>query len=167
MISLARARYRAPMANFLDLGLVYDPVQRCFDLALGDDFDLVLDETPIPAIVMSIGLDRRASPDDDLPEGRSQLLAPASFSERRGCIRDALDPNGELAGCKLWLLDRAKETETTRQLCEYWIEEAMAWAELETGAPAEIEVAWVRAGVLGYRVQVEDSSIELTRRVNA
>lgn len=153
------------MSTFLDLALSFDAVQRRCDLALDDNFDLALDETPIPAIMLSVGLDRRASPDDDLPEGRSQFLAPSSFSERRGAIVDGLNPARALSGCKMWLLERAKETETTRLLAEYYLTEGCAWAEAETGAPAQIDVAWVRSGVLGYRVQVDDASVELTRRV--
>jgi phage gp46-like protein len=153
------------MSSFLDLALTYDAAQRRCDLALSDDFDLVLDETPISAIILSVGLDRRASPDDELPEGRSVMLAPASFSERRGAIVDGLVQTGDMTGSKLWLLDRAKQTETTRQLCEYWLIEALAWAEKETGTPAQIEVEWVRPNVLGYRVQVDDSSLSLTKRV--
>jgi hypothetical protein len=49
---------------FLDLGLTYDPTTRRCDLTLGDDGDLVLDTTPVPAMLMSVGLDRRADPDD-------------------------------------------------------------------------------------------------------
>lgn len=150
---------------FFDLALRYDSDARRCDLVLGDDFDLVIDETPITPILLSVGLDRRAAPDDPLPEGRSQFLAPASFSERRGCAGDALDPFGDLTGSHLWLLDRAKETETTRQLAEFWLQECLAWVEAETGEPAEIEVAWIRPGVLGYRVQVQDESVMLTRRV--
>ncbi|ANM05221.1 lysozyme-like protein [Rhizobium phaseoli] len=152
---------------FLDLALRYDRDARRCDLALGDDYDLALDETPIPAILLSIGLDRRAAADDPLPEGRSQFLAPASFSERRGCAGDALDPYGDKTGCRFWLLDRAKQTETTRQLGTFWLEEGLAWAKVETGEPAEIEVAWLGAGILGYRVQVQDESVMLSRRVEA
>ncbi len=151
---------------FFDLALTYDPVARRCDLTLGDDCDLLIDETPIPAILLSVGLDRRASPDDELPEGRSQFLTPTSFSERRGCAGDALDPAGEVSGSRLWLLDRAKETETTRQLCDFWLQESLAWVKLETGAPPEIEVEWVRTGVLGYSVLVDDASVALSRRVN-
>jgi phage gp46-like protein len=150
---------------FFDLALKFDSDARRCDLVLGDDFDLVIDETPIPAILLSVGLDRRAALDDPLPEGRSQFLAPVSFSERRGCAGDALDPYGDLTGSRLWLLDRAKQTETTRQLCEFWLQECLAWVKAETGEPAQIEVVWIRHGVLGYRVQVQDESVMLTRRV--
>lgn len=125
----------------------------------------MVDETPITPILLSVGVDRRASHDDELPEGRSQFLAPISFSERRGALLDGLNAAGEMAGSKLWLLERAKETETTRQLAEYYLAECLAWAETETGTPAEIEVWWLRSGVLAYRVLVEDATLELTRTV--
>ncbi len=152
---------------FFDIALTYDPQTRRCDWQLGDDGDLVIDETPITPILLSIGLDRRAAPDDDLPEGRSQFLTPTSYSERRGSAGDALDPFGELAGSRLWLLDRAKATETTRQLAEFWLTESLDWAEAETGQPAEIEVSWLRPGMLGYRVRIADASVSLSRRVEA
>ena len=155
---------------FFDLAIVYDPNKRLCDLALGDDGDLLIDETPITPMLLSIGLDRRAAPDDPLPDGRSQFLAPVSFSERRGCPGDALDPAGEMTGSRLWLLNRAKATETTRQLTEFWLEEALAWAEPDTGQPAEIEVEWLQTGptsILGYRAQVNDASVSLSRRVGS
>lgn len=148
---------------FYDLALQYDSKLRRCDLVLGDDGDLVIDETPIPAILLSIGLDRRAAPDDPLPDGRSHFLTPSSFSERRGAIADGLNPFGGNAGSKLWLLNRAKQTDTTRTMCEFWLAEALAWAEPETGEQAEITVQWLRRGVLGYRVVVADSSVSLSR----
>ena len=151
---------------FCDLALTFDPESRRCDLTLGDDLDLVLDTTPVSAMLVSIGLDRRADIDDPLPEGRSQFLSPASFSERRGAIADAFDASGSLTGSKLWLLERAKETETTRLLCEFWLEEALDWAAEVTGRPAEIEVEWIRPEVLGFRVLVEDTSISLTKKVD-
>lgn len=151
---------------FCDLALTYDPESRRCDLTLGQDLDLLLDTTPVSSMLVSIGLDRRADADDPLPEGRSQFLAPASFSERRGAIADAFEASGAMTGSKLWLLERAKETETTRLLCEFWLEEALSWAVEVTGQPAEIEVEWLRPEVLGFRVLVEDASLSLTKRVD-
>ena len=148
---------------FFDLGLVYDRDARACDLALGADGDLVIDETPIPAILLSVGLDRRAEPDDELPSGVTAFLKPASFSERRGSPCDALDPAGEIAGSRLWLLDRAKESEATRLLFEFWLRESLDWAARETGTPAEIEVDWLRAQTLAWRVLVEDDAVSQTR----
>jgi phage gp46-like protein len=151
--------------SFFDLALVYDPETRGCDLALGEDCDLLIDETPITPMLLSVGLDRRAAPDDELPEGRTRFLAPVSFSERRGSPGDALDPRGALAGSKLWLLDRAKQTETAAQLYRFWLEESLAWAKAETGVPAEIEVEWRGRGLLVWRAMVDDVTLSMTRRV--
>lgn len=150
---------------FFDLALVYDREARCCDLALGDDGDLLIDDTSITAVLLSVGLDRRAEPDDELPQGRTEFLTPASFNDRRGSACDALDRAGERAGCRHWLLDRAKETETTRLLYEHWLREALTWAERDTGTPAEIEVAWIRDQTLGWRVLVADASVSGSRTV--
>jgi len=153
--------------SFFDIALVYDPQARACDLALGEDGDLVIDETPITPILLSVGLDRRAAPDDELPAGRTRFLAPASFSERRGGPCDALDPFGELIGSRLWLLDRAKQTETTRQMYEFWLKESLSWAKPETGEDAEIEVEWRGPNLLVWRVMVSDVSLTLTKRMEA
>ena len=146
---------------FFDLALTYNPSTRRSDLAVGDDGDLVIDETSITPVLLSIGLDRRASPDDPLPQARSEFLTSA-FAERRGWAGDALDPRGERVGSRLWLLDRAKETETTRLLFQFWLEEALAWAEPETGNPAELDVSWVRPQTLGYRILVADAALSIS-----
>ena len=62
---------------------------------------------------------------------------------------------------------RSKETETNRQLCAYYLAECLAWVASETGTPATTEAAWVARGVLWYRAEIEDTSIELTRKVAA
>lgn len=151
---------------FFDAALRFDEDARRCDLALGEDGDLLLDFTSITPTMMSIGLDRRADPDDELPQGRSRFLAPASFSERRGCPGDALDENGDVTGSHCWLLERAKETETTRALYEFWLRESLEWVEVAFGTPAEVEVIWHADGVLFYRVFIEGGEeVTGTRRV--
>ena len=56
--------------------------------------------------------DRRALADDQLPNPMPENpAAPATLLARRGYPGDALDPNGELTGSRLWLLARAKMPE--------------------------------------------------------
>lgn len=155
---------------FYDAALIYDADARRCDLEIGADGDLLMDDTPIAAILISVGLDRRADPDDQLPQGRTRFLTPSSYSELRGGPCDALDPDGERTGSKVWLLDRAKKTETARLLFEFWLREALAWALPETGRPAEIDVQWLEGssetGRLGYRIQIEDDAVNLSRELN-
>ncbi|MDI4664722.1 phage GP46 family protein [Xanthobacter autotrophicus] len=151
--------------DWLDVALVYDPVTRRADAQLGDDGDLLLDETPITPMLITIGSDRRARPDDELPSGRSELNVPASFVERRGWAGDALDVRGDLIGCRLWLLERAKHTELTRLMTAEWLGEGFAWVEQESGRAATIEVEWKTSQILAYRVVVDSQAIALTRRI--
>ncbi|MFG1466784.1 phage GP46 family protein, partial [Xanthobacter sp. DSM 24535] len=97
----------------------------------------------------------------------TELNEPTSLVERRGWAGDALDAEGRLIGSRLWLLDRAKENELTRMMGEEWTREAYAWVEGETNTAPEIEVAWVRAGVLGVRARVDGRAIAVSRRVGA
>lgn len=153
------------MTDWLDLALVYDPDRRTADLALGADGDLLLDETPATPMLVSVGSDRRARPDDELPAGIGDLNQPSSFVERRGWCGDAVDAEGRLIGSRLWLADRAKETELTRLLFVEWAKEALAWVEAETGQPAEIAAAWVRPHVLALRCGVDGRAITINRRL--
>ncbi|MCX5497333.1 phage GP46 family protein [Kaistia dalseonensis] len=155
------------MTDWLDIALVFDPETRRTDLVFGEDGDLVLDETPATPMLIAFGSDRRARPDDELPTGVSEINAPSSFVERRGWAGDALDANGELIGSRLWLLDRAKQTEITRLLAEEWMKQAFGWVRDETGSDAAIDVVWVRKEVLRITVGVDGRSFTLNKRVAA
>lgn len=146
--------------SFLDAALAFDPTSRRADLVLGEDGDLLLDETPATPMLISLGTDRRAEPDDELPTGIDALNAQTSFVARRGWVGDALDSRGRKIGCRIWLLDRAKQTETTRRFCEIWAEEALAWAEAEIGQAAEVAAEWLRRGVLALRCAVDGTVVE-------
>lgn len=152
------------MADFLDLALIFDPVTRSADLALGEDGDLVLDDTPATPMLISIGSDRRARPDDELPTGIDDLNAPSSFVSRRGWSGDALDAQGRLIGSRLWLLDRAKETDLTRRFAEGWALESLDWMAVETGTAAEVTATWMRRGVLSLVASYGGTRIEVIKR---
>jgi phage gp46-like protein len=153
------------MTDWLDIALVFDELTRRTDLALGEDGDLVLDETPKTPMLVAFGSDRRARPDDELPTGISEINAPTSFVERRGWAGDALDADGDLIGSRLWLLDRAKQTELTRVLAEEWMKQAFGWVASDTGVAATIDVDWIRPSVLGLTVGVDGRSATMNKRV--
>ena len=71
----------------------------------------------------------------------------------------ALDPTGDRIGSRCWLLDRAKETETTRLLYLSWLGESLDWVRRDFGTAAEIEASWIAPQVLAWRVQVDDTTI--------
>lgn len=156
---------RASLADFFDLAFTFDPDTRRCDLQLGADGDLLIDETPATSMMLSYGLDRRARPDDELPSGISELNQPVSFVERRGWAGDALDIDYRQIGCRLWLLDRAKEWPATTLMCTEWLKEGFAWVAEETGKAAEIEVAWVSRGILGNRIVVDGRPLKTNLRI--
>jgi phage gp46-like protein len=153
------------MSAFLDAALIFDPETRRADLQLGADGDLVLDETPATPMLISLGTDRRAEPDDELPDGVDALNASTSFVARRGWIGDALDPLGRKIGSRIWLLNRAKQTESTRRFAEIWAEEALAWAKDELGQAATVSAEWIARNTLALRCVVAGTAVEMKRRV--
>lgn len=158
------------MTAFLDAMLVYDPAGRRSDLVLGADGDLVMDETPATPMLISLGSDRRARPDDPLPTGggSDQTVGesePASLTVRRGWPGDALDAEQRVIGSRLWLLDRAKQTELTRRFAEEWGREALSWARAETGRAASVAAVWIRRGVLALSCNVDGRAVTINRQV--
>lgn len=149
------------MADWFDIALVFDPETRAGDLALGLDGDLLIDETPLTPMLISLGSDRRAHPDDDLPTGVDALNASSSFVARRGWAGDALDPFGRRIGSRLWLLDREKQDELARLFAEDIAREALRWVGAETGTPAGIAVSWLRRGVLALTCRVAETELTL------
>lgn len=155
------------MTGFIDLALVYDAGRRRADLALAADGDLALDDTPATPMLISLGTDRRARPDDAVPDEAAQSgqAEPASLLSRRGWAGDALDAGGRLIGSRLWLLDRAKETEMTRRFAEEWAREALSWALAETGRAAVVTAEWLRASTLALTCSVDGRTVAINRRV--
>lgn len=148
---------------FFDAKLVFDPETRSCDVRIGDDGDLDIDETPVTPMLISIGSDARAAIDDPLPAGQEWTNVDPGENLRRGWPCDALDPRGRRRGSKLWLLDRAFKTEETRLFAETALKTSLAWAEAETGRPAEISVFWLpdqrggnTVGRLGYTAFIAD-----------
>lgn len=73
---------------------------------------LVLDVTPLSAMLFALLTHRRARSDDRLPiETPQDPAAPATLTARQGYAGDALDPLHEVSGSRLWLLARAKKPE--------------------------------------------------------
>ena len=153
------------MADFIDVALIFDPETRTADAELGEDGDLLLDETAFTPMLISLGSDRRARPDDDLPQGRDALNVVSSFVTRRGWSGDALDPYGRRTGSRLWLLERAKQHELTELFAQDAAREALRWAEAETEAPAQISASWPRQGLLALTCRIADAEFDFGVRI--
>lgn len=151
-------------ADFIDVALIFDPETRTADAELGEDGDLLLDETALTPMLISLGSDRRARPDDALPQGRDALNVSASFVTRRGAIGDALDAYSRRTGSRLWLLERAKQHELTELFVQDAATEALRWVGAETRAPAQIAVSWPRRGWLALVCRVGETELELMQQ---
>ena len=139
---------------FFDTALAYDPVAQRGDLAF-DGRDLMIDSSVLTPLFLAVGLDRRAHPDDVLPDDNSNGLAPKRLDQRRGWAGDMLDAQGRLTGSRWWLLGNRKQTEATRLFAQGVLAEALAPFDA-MGLAVTIAVRWLRANVLGYSVQIGD-----------
>ena len=103
------------------------------------------------AVLISLFSDRRAEPDDDLTD----------FSDdRRGWWAESD------FGSRLWLLERAKETQNTLQRAKTYCAEALQWLIDDGVAKAiETDARWVRRFMLGIIITVRknDGSLEPMR----
>jgi phage gp46-like protein len=105
-----------------------------YDPLLGAD-DLV------SAVFVSLFTDRVANPDDVIPDGTD---------DRRGCWTDT--PTQPI-GSRLWLLNRAKQTDETKARAFAYIAEALQWLiDDKVVARFGITVEWTRASLLGAQI---------------
>ena len=137
-----------------DLALAYNPAtMRCDLVWNGRDF--VLDPTPATTMLMALLGRRRAHPDDVVPDSSpAAALAPSSLSSRGGWPGDALDPQGRLAGSRLWLIGAAKATEQTRRRAEDYASEGLERVEIDNGLAIAVRVTWSQILVGGKALQI-------------
>lgn len=90
------------------------------DLSLDDTGrDLERDETLETAVLISLGTNRRADEDDELPDGSEN---------RRGWWADVFTAeNNELIGSRLWLIDRSSTVDIALAEAEEYTREALQW----------------------------------------
>jgi phage gp46-like protein len=129
------------------IGVALVPYSLLADLALGPR-GLVDDPTPATAALLSLLTDRRAGPNDQLPDPNA--------TDRRGWCGDALAwVDGDQFGSRLWLLSRAKQTEETRCLAIDYAQEALAWMITDGAATAvAVQAAWAQRGWLALTVTI-------------
>ncbi|CAI9120457.1 phage GP46 family protein [Brytella acorum] len=104
---------------------------------------IAIDRTLATPLMIALGSDRRAEPDDVVPE---MLTAPpgtaAPLLSRRGFPGDVLLSDGERYGCRMWLLSRAGNTETTRVAAAGYGAEAVAPIESYHGVTIDVVASW-------------------------
>lgn len=100
-----------------DLALTWDVLSGQADLARTDDgTDLLADNGLQTAVLLSVGLDRRARPDDKIPDGTNNP---------RGWWADQFFP--DQIGSRRWILDREKRTPEAAKRLQDCDQEALAW----------------------------------------
>lgn len=150
----------------LDIALAYDPVARRADMVFGGR-DFALDRTPATALIISVGCERRARDDDELPDAVSDFFNPSTLSSKRGWWGDSLNPAGRLTGSRMWLLQRQKHTEAVRRAAETYLAEACQRFDRDLGMAVQITVRWLADGILAYRVRVGSTELALQMALNA
>lgn len=108
-----------------DIALIWNPASDTADFGLSG-FDLATDDGLRTAVIVSLGTDRRALPEDDVPAG-----------DPRGWWGDE---TGDPIGSRLWVFRRAKATPATQRAIEQAAREALAWM-LEDGVASSVDVS--------------------------
>jgi phage gp46-like protein len=148
---------------FCDLAMAYDPAIGRADLVF-DGRGFPLDRTAATALIISIGSERRADPDDVLPgtEDAADVFAAvpeARPNPRRGWV---CDPSADSRiGSRFWLLDDAKQTEENRLRAVAYGEEAVAWMPAATGVMPGVDASWIHPNTLAILVQAGGMTLRL------
>lgn len=107
------------------------------------------------AVILSLLTDRRAKPDDRLPDdsGARSIVVPP---DRRGWVGDVMaDIPGDRFGSRLWLLHREKQTEETRRRAEGYALEALQWLiDDQIADSVKVAAEWTQMGRLEMQVDI-------------
>ncbi|WP_062497088.1 phage GP46 family protein [Gluconobacter potus] len=102
-----------------------------------------IDRTPASSLLIAIGTDRRADPDDVTPDMQTAPTGTAAgLFSRRGWVGDILLPSGQRLGSRVWLYERGKRNEATRTGIAEALTEAVAPIEDYHGIEVSVDVQW-------------------------
>lgn len=127
-----------------DAALFWDADAVAADLSLVAG-DLATEDGLKTAVIVSLFTDRRARPDDQLPQ---------DGADRRGWWGDVAgrEADDEI-GSRLWLLEREKQTPQVVARAREYALEALGWMVRDrVAATVEVEAEITRPGVLGLGV---------------
>ena len=128
----------------MDIKTFFNQETSSFGITIANG-DLVADQGLQTAVVVSLFTDRRAEPDDAIPDGSN---------DRRGWWGDtyAAIP-GDQIGSRLWLLGRAKETQDTLNRAREYALEALQWL-VDDGLVKSVDVTaeHLRRGVFALHI---------------
>ncbi len=139
-----------------DLALIWNPALFSADLALSAP-DLATDAGLDTAVIISLFTDRRAREDDELPTGSN---------DPRGWWGDSFaEVTGDQIGSRLWLFERAKQTQATLNGYREALEEAVAWM-VEDGIAESVKAStWIiNPGQMGWSLEIKRPNDPRPRR---
>ncbi len=123
-----------------DVKIAFNDLLDSGDLIIGVE-DLESDRGLASAVIMSLFTDRRALPDDTLPD--------PGITDRRGWWGDKLaEITGDRIGSRLWLLEREKTTQEALLRAQEYAREAVKWM-VDDGVAAKVEALAERQGDVG------------------
>ncbi len=109
-----------------DIALLWDPVQGIADMALSGP-DLQTDSGLRTAVIISLFTDRQAEPGDVIPDGSTDPRGWWGDMPIAASQQDSPPASTDFIGSRLWLLDRALQTNETLRRAESYAQEALAW----------------------------------------
>lgn len=138
-----------------DISTLWDPAANGGDWSI-EGADLATGDDLATAVLISLFTDRRVDAEDVPPDGTS---------DRRGWWGDS--GRTYPLGSKLWLLERAKQTEETRLRAQDYVAEALQWL-IDAGIADSLDVvaAWQRPGFLGVKVTLFEPDGSVLRDFN-
>lgn len=155
------------MADIFTIALRFDPLTGVCDVAV-ENGALAIDRTPVTAMLIALGSDARARPDDVLPHQPDAAPSTAlALNPWRGWPGDALDRRGRRLGSRLWLLIRAKQSEETRRRAIAYAEEPLAGVSADLERPIEVSAEWIRRNTLGLLARAGAAQLRIPIQVGA
>lgn len=130
-----------------DIRIAFDPSTNVFDIVLGANGALELDDGLETAVIVSLFTDRRADADEEIPDGSQ---------DRRGWLGDSYaDIAGDQIGSRLWLLWREKQTQQTALRAREYALEALQWLiDDDIVRSVDVVAQWIAQGVLSVDIAI-------------
>lgn len=123
-----------------DIALIWDPSLGEADLAMNGG-DLATDAGLRTAVIISLFTDRLAEPGDAIPDGTADRRGWWGDMPVDAAQQDQPPSGNALTGSRLWLLDRALQTQATLNAARAYAEEALAWMVADGVASAVTAIA--------------------------
>lgn len=146
------------------MAMAYNTTSRKADVVF-DGTRFVIDRTAATPLIISLGTEGRALPDDILPEAvdLDDVYAGAATSRpnpRRGWVGDALDPDGRRIGCRMWLLADEHQTADTRLRAVGYSQAGIDWMATRGVTPLA-DASWTQPGVLAVLANAGGIALKL------